>query len=89
MTRDYARSDIYPPQVEAIRDMRGCTDPEHAFGCPCGVGGDVIEARCFLCRTPDETGLLVTIEGAIRLVCPDCWSRDEVRVPLDLTEDDE
>ena len=38
----YARSDVYPPEVEAIGDMRGCTDEGHAFGCPCGVGGDPI-----------------------------------------------
>lgn len=87
MTTDYARSDVYPPEVESIADMTTCSDDEHAFGCPCGVGGEAIE-RCYLCRQADS-GVLVVIDGATRSVCSDCWSRDEVRVPLDMTEDDD
>jgi hypothetical protein len=86
--KDYARSDVYPPEVEAIGDMAGCTNDEHAFGCPCGMGGEVIERCCWVCRQPDDgfSARLVTIEGAVRVVCSDCWARDEVRVPLDYTE---
>jgi hypothetical protein len=86
--KDYARSDVYPPEVEAIGDMHGCTTEGHIFGCPCGMGGDAILARCFLCEQPDDgfSARLVTIEGAVRVVCSDCWARDEVRVPLDYTE---
>jgi hypothetical protein len=84
---NYARSDVYPPEVEAIGDMRGCTDETHAHGCPCGVGGDVIE-RCYLCDQRDS-GVLVTIDGAVHSVCDGCWSRDEVRIPLNYTEDED
>lgn len=38
----YARSDVYPPEVEALADMTTCTDETHAHGCPCGAGGDAI-----------------------------------------------
>ena len=92
---DYARSDVYPPEVEAIGDMHGCTNEAHAFGCPCGVGGDAILARCYLCRRRpggyDEGGMTVTLDGAVRSVCETCWTRgqDEIRIPLDMEEDED
>ena len=85
----YARSDVYSPEVEATGDMHGCTTEGHIFGCPCGVGGDPILARCYLCQMTEPDGRLVTIDGATRVVCADCWSRDEVRIPLDMTEFDD
>jgi hypothetical protein len=78
-----ARSDVYPPNVEAIGDMHGCTTEGHAFGCPCGMGGDPIEARCYICQTAERVGMFVEVDGYVRLCCADCWARDEVRVPLD------
>lgn len=80
---DYARSDVYPPEIEAIADMRGCTDEDHAFGCPCGVGGDPIPASCWVCGRRERWGLFVEVAGDVVLVDADCWSRDEVRLPLD------
>lgn len=42
--------------------------------------------RCFLCRRPDDyAGVLVTLDGAVRLVCDRCV--DEVRIPLDMTDE--
>lgn len=87
--RDYARSDVYPPEVEAIADMSTCSDELHAHGCPCGVGGDAIE-RCYLCRRR-ENDRNVTLDGAVRGICDTCWERGEegVLIPLDMTEDDD
>jgi hypothetical protein len=65
--------------------MHGCTNPDHAFGCPCGVGGDPISKACYLCGRSEDIGVLVTIDDYVRLVCDTCWSRDEVRIPLDMT----
>ena len=89
--RDYARSDVYSPEVEAIGDMHGCTTEGHIFGCPCGMGGDPIIARCYLCRRPEDdiSSVLVTLDGAVRAVCSDCWEKQDVEIPLDYTEDDD
>jgi hypothetical protein len=85
-----ARSDVYPPNVEAIGDMHGCTTEGHVFGCPCGVGGDAILARCYLChRIDDDSGVLVTLDGAVRSICEPCWTKQDVEIPLDMTEDED
>lgn len=85
---DLARSDVYPPEVEALAEMTTCSDETHAHGCPCGMGGEAIE-RCYICRRRDG-GVNVTLDGAVRLVCDTCWERgqDEVRIPLDYSEDE-
>ena len=96
--KDYARSDVYPPEVEAMGEMRGCTDEDHAFGCPCRVGGDPI-----LEWTSGTTGVrdprrrrdvdrnVSLSDGTIIGCCDTCWERGEeaVLMPLDYTEDDD
>jgi len=86
---NYARSDVYPPEIEAIGDMHGCTTEGHAFGCPCGMGGDPILDRCYLCNRR-EIDRHVTLDGAVQGICDTCWERgqDEIRIPLDYTEDE-
>ena len=89
--KDYARSDVYPPEVEAMGEMRGCTDEDHAFGCPCRVGGDPILARCYWCRRRDVDRNVSLSDGTIIGCCDTCWERGEeaVLMPLDYTEDDD
>lgn len=67
---------------------------EHAFDCPCPVGGEVMY-RCFYCGrdTSDEDYVLVWLQWSDRDVrcCSVCWERGEEHggeVPLDYTRDE-
>lgn len=93
MTTDYARSDVYPPEVEAITDEGACRFETHALGCPCGMGGEpLIRNRCHWCgRDADFYGYVnVSLaDGRVVRCCDVCWERGDegIDLPLDMTED--
>jgi hypothetical protein len=46
--------------------------------------------RCYWCGRPDdELTVNVDVGGVIRSCCDTCWSRQDVEIPLDYTEDEE